>query len=64
MMCKPMNFGPIRKGSDRMAEWSMELDKFEWSALANSRVLVSNPAQVSDCPAILPGLGRHPGRSV
>ena len=50
--------------SDGMAEWSKALDRFEWSALANSRVLGSNPAQVSDCPTILPGLGGYPGRSV
>ncbi len=49
-------------GSDGMAEWSKALDRFEWLALANSRVLGSNPAQVSDCPAILPGLGGYPGR--
>ncbi len=32
-----------------MAEWSKALGRFEWSALANSGVLGSNPAQVSDC---------------
>ena len=47
-----------------MAEWPKALDRFEWSVLANSRVLGLNPAQVSDYPAILPGLGGYPGRSV
>ena len=45
-----------------MAEWSKALDRFEWSALANSSVLGSKPAQVSDCPVILPGLGGYLGR--
>ena len=49
-----------------MAEWSYSrvLDRFEWSALANSRVLGSNPAQVNDCPAFLSGLGGYRGRPV
>ena len=51
-----LDFGP-----DGMAEWSKALDRFEWSALANSRVLGSNPALVSDCPAILSGLGGYSG---
>ena len=34
------------------------------SALVISRVLGWNPAQVTDCPTILPGLGRYPGCSV
>ena len=43
-------------GPDGIAEWSKALDRFEWRALANSRV------EVSDYPSILPGLGGYPGR--
>ncbi len=38
----------------------------EWSKRETSEPGVpgSNPTQVSDCPAILPGLGGYPGRSL
>ncbi len=44
-------------GPDGMAEWSRR-------ETSEPGVPGSNPAQVVDCPTILPGLGGYPGRSL
>ncbi len=53
-------------GPDGMAEWFGPDRMAEWLRRETSEpaVLGSNPAQVSDCPTILPGLGGYPGRSL